>query len=109
MKHQREINELFDCLVKALYKEIFDFGETLAIDGKAIETYAKPRRNKDEKPYDGRRDIDADFGVKTYKGKTKDGSLWEKTKSWFGYKLHLIVDAKYELSIFQCYKSIKKW
>ena len=38
MKHQREINEMFDCLVKALYKEISDFGETLAIDGKAIET-----------------------------------------------------------------------
>jgi hypothetical protein len=31
-------------------------------------------------------------GVKTYKGKNKDGSVWEKTMSWFGYKLHLIVE-----------------
>lgn len=108
MKHQREINEMFDCLVKALYKEISDFGETLAIDGKAIETYAKPRRNEDEKSYDGRRDIDADFGVKTYKGKTKDGSLWGKTKSWFGYKLHLIVDAKYELPVSFCVTKASK-
>jgi len=27
---------------------------------------------------DGRRDIDADYGRKEYKGKTKDGKLWEK-------------------------------
>jgi hypothetical protein len=71
----------------------------LAIDGKALESYARPRRAESEKPYDGRRDIDANFGVKTYKGKNKDGSVWEKTMSWFGYKLHLIVDAVYELPV----------
>jgi hypothetical protein len=99
MTHQKELDEMFDNLVRMLCDELPDFGETLAIDGKALESYAKPRRAESEKPYDGRRDIDANFGVKTYKGKNKDGSVWEKTMSWFGYKLHLIVDANYELPI----------
>ena len=99
MTHQKELDEMFDNLVRMLCDELPDFGETLAIDGKALESYAKPRRAESEKPYDGRRDIDANFGVKTYKGKNKDGSVWEKTMSWFGYKLHLIVDANYELPV----------
>jgi len=86
-------------LVRMLCDELPGFGEVLAIDGKALESYARPRRAESEKPYDGRRDIDANFGVKTYKGKNKDGSVWEKTMSWFGYKLHLIVDANYELPV----------
>src|SRR5208337_2444144 len=28
-----------------------------------------------------------------------DGTLWEKLVSWFGYKLHLLVDADYELPV----------
>ena len=56
----------------------------LAIDGKAIESYARRRRDEDERSYDGRRDIDADIGVKEYKGKNKDGSVWKKVKTWFG-------------------------
>jgi hypothetical protein len=99
MTHQKGLDEMFDNLVRMLCDELPDFGETLAIDGKALESYAKPRRAESEKPYDGRRDIDANFGVKTYKGKNKDGSVWEKTMSWFGYKLHLIVDANYELPV----------
>jgi hypothetical protein len=99
MKHQKEVNKMFDNLVKMLCEELPDFGEVLAIDGKAIQSYARRRRDEDEKPYDGRRDIDADIGVKTYKGKNKNGSVWEKVKTWFGYKLHLIVDAKYELPV----------
>jgi len=39
------------------------------------------------------------LGVKTYKGENEDGSSWEKVKSWFGYKLHLPVDARYELPL----------
>jgi hypothetical protein len=99
MKHQREVNKMFDNLVKMLCEELPDLGEVLAIDGKAIESYARRRRDEDERSYDGRRDIDADIGVKEYKGKNKDGSVWKKVKTWFGYKLHLIVDAKYELPV----------
>ncbi len=37
--------------------------------------------------------------MKTYKGENEDGSSWETVKSWFGYKLHLLVDARYELPL----------
>ena len=43
--------------------------------------------------------MDADWGVKTYQGEREDGNLWQKLKSWFGYKLHLLVDANRELPV----------
>lgn len=48
---------------------------------------------------DRRRDNDADWGKKTYRGRRDDGTSWEKVTSWFGYKLHLLVDSVYELPI----------
>ena len=47
----------------------------------------------------GRRDTDADWGTKTYRGVCQNGTVWEKIKRWFGYKLHLIVEADYELPV----------
>jgi len=47
----------------------------------------------------GGRDTDADFGKKVYRGKREDGTMWEKVVSWFGYRLHLVVDSKYELPV----------
>ena len=42
---------------------------------------------------------DADWGVKTYRGKGKDGAAWEKIVRWFGFELHLLVDATHELPV----------
>ena len=92
-----EIDAIFNKLVKKLAVLLPDFGENLAIDGKAIHTHANPRKNK--KPADGRGDVDADFGKKAYRGKREDGTVWEKAVSWFGYQLHLIVDSNYELPV----------
>jgi len=58
------------------------------------------RRELSQIKPDGRRDTDADFGRKIYRGHKKDGTLWEKAVSWFGYKFHLVVDAHYELPVF---------
>ncbi len=74
-----------------------DFGEHLAIDGKQLHTHARP--SKEKKAKDGRRDIDADFGTKVYRGKREDGTKWEKIVLWFGYRVHLVVDSKYELPV----------
>lgn len=100
MKHQDEIEDMFDKLVEDLRELLPGFGKNLAFDGKAIPTHAR-RAKKDDPPKepDGRRDIDADTGKKTYRGKREDGTLWEKMKEWFGYKLHLVVDADYELPV----------
>jgi len=37
-----------------------------------------------------------------YRGVREDGTAWEKVKSWFGYKLHLVADATYELPVSFC-------
>ena len=94
---EAEVTAIFERLVKELIELLPDFGENLGIDGKAIDTHAKA--HKESKPDDGRRDNDADYGVKTYRGKNEDGTKWEKVKVWFGYNLHLIVDTKYELPV----------
>ena len=98
MERNEEIEEIFNELVRQLTELLDDFGETLAFDGKAIETHARPHKKRPT-TQDGRRDNDADFGKKVYRGENQDGTLWEKIKSWFGYKLHLVVDANYELPV----------
>lgn len=107
--YTRFLQSLYDCqvLVDRLFNELVaelqdllpDFGNILAIDGKAIESHGNPRGEDADGRRDGRRDLDAVWGVKTYKGKRDDGTAWKKTKSWFGYRLHLIADATYELPV----------
>lgn len=108
MDCQEQIDAMFDELVETLRALLPGFGTRMAIDSKAIESHGNAAQKKDEneqdqkeqkKEADGRRDSDADWGVKTYRGQRKDGSAWEKVKSWFGYKLHLIVDSDYELPV----------
>lgn len=96
LKQASLISEMFDCLVDELTKHFPDFGKNLAGDGKAIHSFGKP--SKKVKP-DKRAEKDADFGVKTYRGIDKNGKAWEKIKSWFGFKLHLIVEADAELPV----------
>jgi len=101
MACQAQIDEMFDALVGKLRAELEGFGRHLACDSKGIRTHARPRGKdkQQELEPDGRRDTDADFGKKTYTQKREDGTLWKRVKSWFGYKLHLIVDADYELPV----------
>ncbi len=96
-KHKDLIEKIFFDLVDQLRKLLPDFGGILAVDSKAIKS--RSRRTSNRRNIDGRGEGDADKGVKTYKGKRKDGSEWKSVKSWFGFKLHLIVDAQYELPI----------
>ena len=52
--------------------------------------YPLPKDKSQEEDTDGRRDRDADWGVK--------GS-GKKKHYWFGYLLHLVVDATYEVPL----------
>jgi len=97
LKHEEEIQKIFELLAKQLQEILPEFGKHLAIDSKAISSFAK-RQNKNQTA-DGRRDIDANYGRKEYRGVTEDGRMWEKIVKWFGYKLHLVVDATYELPV----------
>ena len=91
------INQIFENLVEECYRLLPGFGTNLALDGKALRSLSKRAGKKCAA--DGRRDLDADYGVKKYKGRGADGTAWEKVVSWFGYKLHLVVDADYELPV----------
>jgi len=93
---------MFDELVEELKEVLPDYGKYLAVDGKAIETHANGKKRDEEKEPDGRRDTDADWGTKVYRGVREDGTAWEKVKSWFGYKLHLVADATYKLPVSFC-------
>jgi len=99
IKQAELIDEMFDDLVEQLREALPGFGRILALDGKAIETFARRRRGLSKMPSDGRRDVDANVGKKTYRGVREDGSIWKKVNEWFGYKLHLIVDGEYELPV----------
>jgi transposase len=104
INHREEIVGMFRELVEGIRGELKGFGEYLTVDGKAIRTHARGRKKEkgEERTPDGRRDVDADWGVKKYRGVNEDGTAWERLKSWFGYKLHLVVDASYELPV--CYR-----
>jgi len=95
-KYHCFIEEMFNELVEEAIELLPDFGSSLAIDGKALHSFANRHSGKKA---DGRRDTDGNWAVKAYKGVNADGTLWEKTISWFGYRLHLIVDSKYELPV----------
>jgi len=96
LKHYNLVQEIFKKLVNEIMKLLPDFGETLAIDGKAISSFGK-RLGKREG--DMRGEQDANWGVHEYSGIDDKGKPWEKIKKWFGFTLHLIVDTKYELPV----------
>jgi len=95
--HMDMIDSLFCELVDRLSGLLEGFGQVLAIDSKAIKSRA--HRASRRCSVDLRGELDADKGIKTYLGRRSDGSTWETVKSWFGFKLHLIVDAEYELPV----------
>jgi hypothetical protein len=95
-KFKAEIDQMFDRLVDELKALLPDLGFSVAVDSKGVDSAGRPTK---EKKRDGRRDMDADWGKKTYHGEREDGTLWEKVVRWFGYKIHLLVDTKYEMAI----------
>lgn len=95
-KCQNELREMFVSLVEYMYEQLSDFGEILAADGKAIQSYATKTSKKDS---GNRGERDADWCRKTYTTTKPDGEKVTKTKKWFGFRLHLISDATYELPV----------
>jgi len=114
MAHEAQVRAMFHTLVELLRVEIPDLGRFLVFDGKALPSFAKaPKKEaggdgeqaseaalaaQDDEP-DRRRDDDADWGVKTYRGKRADGTPWEKVVTWFGFELHLLADSVHEMPL----------
>lgn len=97
------LQAVFDRSVATVGELLPDFGRRGAADSKALSSFGKPVPKRGEagehaaKEGDRRRDHDADWGRKTYRGVHDDGTPWEKNQKWFGYKLHLLADSTYEL------------
>jgi len=96
IRFKTEIDAMFDTLVDTLKGLLPELGFWVAVDSKGVSSAGHPTKETEE---DGRRDRDADWGKKTYRGQREDGTLWEKVVKWFGYKIHLIVDTTYEMPI----------
>jgi hypothetical protein len=96
IRFKSEIDAMFDTLVDTLKGLLPELGFSVAVDSKGVSSAGRPTKETGE---DGRRDRDADWGKKTYRGQREDGTLWEKVVKWFGYKIHLIVDTTYEMPI----------
>jgi hypothetical protein len=99
-RHLSEIEALFNTLIQLVMEELPDLGRYLAHDGKAIKSHGRaPKKDARPKPPDGRRESDADWGAKKKHQINEEGVEVEKTYWWFGFKLHLIVDATYDLPV----------
>ena len=106
LEHETQIRAMFHDLVEKLRVVLADLGRYLALDGKALPSFAHARKTddatartrKDGQP-DRRADSDADWGVKTKRGVKEDGTAWEKVTRWFGFELHLLVDSHHELPL----------
>jgi len=101
VKHTVLFDEFIQDLVNKLRELLPGFGARLAVDSTDILAYANGYR---EHPADR----DAKWGAKKKgqskaKGKTEAGKKGEKKEPevyyWFGYKLHLVIDAFYELPL----------
>jgi hypothetical protein len=88
---------MFNELVEKCHELLPDFGQYMAIDSKALPSFSE--RKSKRTSVDSRGEHDADWGKKKYSGIDEAGKAWEKIVSWFGFKLHLIVDSIYELPI----------
>ena len=87
MRHVRE----------QLMEEVEDFGEHLGYDGKAIESHSTGQENRKTGTTS---DPEADWGKHQTGGKDRrTGKLWRKVKTWFGYRVHLIADTRYEIPV----------
>ena len=95
--HQGLITKIFYALVAKLSELLPDFGENLAMDSKWVWSIAK--RVSDSKESDRRGEHDAAWGKKEYKCRRPDGTEWTKVELCFGFKLHVLIDARYELPL----------
>jgi hypothetical protein len=96
-QHHELVEAIFSKLLWLLGAELPDLGRSLAVDGKAIASHA--RRLGRCKATDHRGEHDANWGTKTYTVNRSDGSTERKSKRWFGFKVHTIVDTTYELPV----------
>lgn len=111
VQHEDLLDQCVDDLVKRFAALAPEFGEDVIADSTDIHAYARYRKS-------GSADPDATWGAKgskeasskrgkkskpsgevSHSGKESDKGKTKDKYWWFGYKLHLLIDAKYEVPI----------
>jgi len=99
IEQQSLIDQMFERMVNEYGGLHDDFGRVLAIDGKALPSYAPGEKKNGCGSDDHRGEHDAKWGKHEYKGSNENGTPWATVKNWFGFTLHLVVDATHELPV----------
>lgn len=101
LKEEEEIKKMFEKLVGTLMCLLPGFGRELAVDSKAIPSFANKTSDKmkaDGAP-DRRGEHDAAESEKKKLVEKSDGTVEETLFKYFGFKLHLAVDENYQLPV----------
>jgi hypothetical protein len=99
--HRDLMQQMFDAQVNGLTELLSDYGASVAVDGKALPSWARGKREDATAKQDPgrRRDSDGEWGIHEHSGADEHGKAWQKVKKWFGYTIHLLVDSRYELPV----------
>jgi IS5 family transposase len=98
VRHEKEVEECFEGLVERLRQLFPGFGKKLIADSTDIIAWSNGHRSQPS-------DSDAKWGAKkaSHQGGKVEGDKKEGKKQdlyyWFGYKLHLLIDALTELPV----------
>ena len=92
------LKDTFRKLVDFMYDNLENFGVETAGDGKIFQGYAKTKDTKLTE-FDARSETDADWTFKDHYYKDSKGVTKVKRTRFFGFRIHLLSDANYELPI----------
>jgi len=103
VRHEALLEECFRGLVEKLRQLLPEFGRKLVADSTDIEAYSNGHKKEKSDPdarwgvkgKHGNGEIEAETGLEGGERKGKRRDLYY----WFGYKLHVLVDAIYELPV----------
>lgn len=90
------LSEMFDEMTDELRTLLPGFGAALAGDSTDVASLSNGNRDKETGTAS---DKDASWRKYEHKFTDADGNTHKSVKKWFGYKLHLLVDATYELPV----------
>ena len=97
-KIETMLKDCFNELRQFMYETLKNFGVDVGEDGKIFSSKAThPNNNGDAN--DARCEMDADYTIKENYYKNKDGVTQVKTKTYFGFRVHILADTNYELPI----------
>jgi hypothetical protein len=94
-----EIEQIFSEQVNKLFELLPGFGETLAGDGKYLDSYARREQKEAQTNTDNRTENDAKWSTKENHYKDSKGKTQTKKEYHFGFKAHIICDVKTELPV----------